>query len=604
MLGALVYHNCLGGDFIWDDLGLVKNNIYIRGWSNLPVIFTQNIWSGVGEGSTLYRPLQIATYLLDYSLWNLNPAGYHFTNVLLHILAALTLYWLLCLLFKNQILALFSSLLFVAHPVQVEAVAYIAGRADPLAAIFIFISFAFYLRFLQSKKMLILVMAGLSFILALLSRENALVLPALLLLYHYVFKKKLEPKSFRPFLVIASVYIILRLAFKGTVFYDIPAASTLAQRTPGFLAALASYSRILLQPFNLHMEYGNLYFSWFCPEVLLGAGILLLLFAGILKSRQRQPLVCFSLSWFIITLLPSANLYPINAYMAEHWLYLPSIGFFVIIGQSFAFLYARGRLRLLALAALICLLIFYTDLTIKQNAYWQSEKFFYKRTLFYGPSNARVHNNLGNLYLRSGNIDAAIKEYLRAIEISPGFAYAYRNLGDLYCTIGNPEAGIKMYLMAVRADPRYAPAYNNICNTYISSGRNEEGIKYCQIALGLDNSLASAYYNLSNAYYNLGNKNEAMQMLKESIKYNPFYTEAYNNLAAQYTEKGEISAAIGLWKKCVSIDPDFIVAHFNLAVFYLKLKDYDLAIRHADRVVALGGQIDARFLEELKPFRR
>ena len=569
ILGFTIYFNSLGGDFIWDDFNLIKGNIYIRNWSGLSQVFTKSICAGIGESSTFYRPLQMATYIADYALWKLDPRGYHLTNILLHLLAALALYWFVKALFNNGILALFSSLLFISHPVQVEAVAYISGRADLLVTIFILISFLSYLKFLQTKKIAAWMMMFCSFIFALLSKENALIFPALLLIYHYAFQKELKIKQFLPLVGVSGIYIGLRLIFMNTVFYDTPVETTFIQRLPGFFAALTDYSRILFLPFNLHMEYGGRLFSFLAPKVILGFCIILFLLVCVLRSRNSNRLVFFSLFWFVIALLPFSNFYPINSYMAEHWLYLPAIGFFIILGNLFTSLYAKENSRFMALGLLICLLSAWSYLTIKQNAYWRSELSFYKRTLEYAP--------------RSGRI--------------------YYNLGNLFCDAKDEPQGIQMYLKAIQIDPRYAEAYINLGRAYISLGKNEEGIKYCQIALGIDHNLSKAYYNLGNAYYNLKQKDKSIEMLEKSTKLNPVYIEAYNNLALEYAETGNIDQALRLWNKCVKLKPDFTLAHFNLSVFYFKRKEYDLAIRHCDRVMALGGQVEARFLEELKPFR-
>ncbi|MFH1191277.1 MAG: tetratricopeptide repeat protein, partial [Candidatus Omnitrophota bacterium] len=111
------------------------------------------------------------------------------------------------------------------------------------------------------------------------------------------------------------------------------------------------------------------------------------------------------------------------------------------------------------------------------------------------------------------------------------------------------------------------------------------------------------YYNLGNAYHNLGQTTKSIEMNEKSIQLNPVYIEALNNLAADYAETNNIDAAIRLWNKCLEINPDFTVAHFNLSVFYFLRKEYALALEHCDQLRALGAQVDARFLEELKPFR-
>ena len=151
ILGLAVYANSLGGEFLWDDHHLIEDNMTINRWSKVTRVFTTDIASGAGGKYNFYRPLQIISYMFDYWLWKLNPIGYHLTNILLHILTALCLYWLINLIFKQPMLAFLSSVLFVVHPVHTEAVAYISGRADSLALLFMALCFIFYAK-LQSKE--------------------------------------------------------------------------------------------------------------------------------------------------------------------------------------------------------------------------------------------------------------------------------------------------------------------------------------------------------------------------------------------------------------------------------------------------------------------
>ncbi len=604
ILGFTIYFNSLGGSFIWDDAGLIQGNAYLKDWSNFPQIFTKNIWAGIGEGSSIWRPLQMMTYFVDYSLWKLDPWGYHLTNILLHLLAALALYWFVSILFNNRILALFSSLLFIAHPVHVEAVSYISGRADSLVTIFVLVAFIFYLKFLHTRRITFWIVMSLSFILALFTRENAVIFPALLIIYHFVFQKKLEIKPFLPLLGITVLYFIFRIFSINSIFSDTPIRTTLAQRFPGFLVAFTNYMGILFFPVDLHMEYGGRLFGFFAPKAILGFIIILSLLICVFWAKNSKRLFSFAILWFFIAILPVSNLYPLNAYMAEHWLYLPSIGFFMILGGSLTSFFEKDKFKFVALGLLICLLFIYASLTIRQNVYWKEELPFYQRTLAYSPWSAKVHNNLGNLYAKLGDKYKAQKEYLKSIAFDPSAVYAYRNLGDFYCLAGNYLEGIKMYLKATQIDPRDADDYNNIGYTFITLGRNEEGIKYCQIALKLNPSSSRAYYNLGNAYYNLRESRKSITMLEESVKFDPRNLEAYNNLASGYAQLGNATEAIRLWNKCLKLNPDFMVAHFNLAVFYFQRHEYDLAIKHCDQVIALGAQVDGKFLTALKPFRK
>ncbi|MBN1872332.1 MAG: hypothetical protein JW800_07145, partial [Candidatus Omnitrophica bacterium] len=119
VMGFIAFGNSLKGDLLWDDHYLVKNNIYIRSLGYIKDIFTENIEPAYRKRFFFYRPLQVLSYIPDYSIWGLNPIGYHFTNVMLHILVALSVYWLVAVMFRDNILSLITSLLFVVHPLHI-----------------------------------------------------------------------------------------------------------------------------------------------------------------------------------------------------------------------------------------------------------------------------------------------------------------------------------------------------------------------------------------------------------------------------------------------------------------------------------------------------
>ena len=235
LVGFAVYANSLNGAFIWDDGHLVEDNLYIRDWAMVPRFFTEGMAAG-SDAPTLYsfyRPLQLISYTLDHSVWSLDPRGYHLTNVILHILAALSVFWLVRVLFHDLRLALFTSLLFVVHPVHTEAVSYISGRAEPLVVIFLMTSFVYHIKTLtQGKPRHYLLMIS-CYILAVLSKELSLVFPFLLLLYHYTFRRPVRWKAYLPILAIAFSYVTARYTVLSFLFSHAEHPST-------FTAASAS----------------------------------------------------------------------------------------------------------------------------------------------------------------------------------------------------------------------------------------------------------------------------------------------------------------------------------------------------------------------------
>ena len=466
IMGFAVYSNSLKGEFIRDDINLVKYNTYIKDWSKVLNIFMENAGSGslARVKSDAYRPLQMFTYMIDYSIWGLNVLGYHITNTLLHILVALLIYWLIYILYNNRLLSFFTSIIFVVHPVNTEAVSYISGRGDPLSASFILLCIIFYIKYLHSESIGLYLSILLSCILAILSKENALILPILLLLYHYAFKKRIKLKLFLPTLSIIFIYILLRVTSLTSFYYGLDA---LLHRVPGFFVAITQYSRILLFPINLHMEYGNKIFGFTEPKALFGLLIFLSLLIYAFTKRNSYKMFFFSVYWFFIAVLPTSSIYPVTAfYMAEHWLYLPSIGFFLILANGLSLLYKTPRTRFVAAGLLVCSLFSYSYLTIRQNNYWREEISFYERTLKYAPFSANVYNDLGSAYLNRGNIEKAIDQFQKAIENDSNFAIAHFNLAISYFQQKKYDLAIKHCDRAIELGNKVDPEFLKLLKPY------------------------------------------------------------------------------------------------------------------------------------------
>jgi tetratricopeptide (TPR) repeat protein len=490
ILGFVVYANSLGGEFIWDDDFLVRQNQCIRSWNSIPTIFAH------GASASFYRPVQTISYMMDYSLWELNPMGYHITNTLVHILAALCIYCLINMLFSNGILSLLTSVLFVIHPIHTEAVTYISGRADSLATLFMLLCFIFYLKRPGNTKTSILM--GSAFVLALLSKETALVLPVLLSVHSLAFKEKPYVKKLLSLLGIALIYILMRTTFlKGLLPCTLPYSSTLFQRVPGFFVAITNYLRLIVLPLNLHMCYGSKLFEFSNPKAILG--ITMFLSSLIYALTRRDKLISFSLLWFFVTLLPVSNIYRINAYMAEHWLYLPSIGLFLILAKLL--ILCKANIRVFPAALMV---VSYSYLTIKQNNYWREPVTFYSRTLKYAPEDPRLYCQLALSYIRDGRNEEAIELYKKAMEVNPRYVISYYNLGNRYCAMGEFEEAIKLYEKAILLDPNYAEAYNNLGNAHKAMGRTDKAMIAYKKTIGIDPDNGSAHYNLAILYYNRG----------------------------------------------------------------------------------------------------
>ncbi len=571
-LGILAYANILQGTFVWDDEVLVAKNAYIRDFSHLGNIFTENILGGVKRMSAFYRPLQILTYAIDFSVWQLNPFGYHLTNVLLHIAAALAVYLFLLALAAPQRVALWAGLFFVVHPVHTEAVSYVSGRADPLVAVFIFLCLTLYIRYGSRPRPGLCAAMAVFAAAALLSKEIALLLPLMVLLYHYTSKTGIRPAGLWSLLAVAAGYLILRQAFSSHLAGEMDVTVPLLQRMPGVFVAYTQYLRLLLWPAGLHMEYGQPQLSLADPRALLGVALLAGSVVLFFKARRKDPLLSFAAGWFLLTLAPVANIFPVNAYMAEHWLYLPSVGVFLgaaLLLDRWAHKSAGARRCVTVLVGTA--VAFFAFLTVRQNHVWTQPALLYESILPHAPESPRLLNNLANIYAGDPERrEEALALYRRAIASDPKMAFSYFNLANLYKRQGREGVAIDNYRKAMELNPLYVEAYSNLGVLYFKQGRFEDAAAVLEEGARLNLVFADIHHNLGNTYQKLGRHDEAM---------------------AAFT-------------RAVGLNPNFAPSHVNLAIAYFRMGDYRRAAGHAERARALGAAVPEDILRALGSYRR
>ncbi|MFH0877007.1 MAG: tetratricopeptide repeat protein [Candidatus Omnitrophota bacterium] len=619
-LVGLCYFSVLRGPFLWDDLHLVVGNPTIKHLVRLPEVFTQDIGYAAGLPYGFWRPVAMALYALEYAAVGLNPCLYHATNIVLHICVAMLFYGLARFLLKDALIAFVAGAFFAIHPVHTEAVSYISGRADILAALFQLICFLMVVRHSPRRKYLRILLVFLSFGLALMSKESSIVLPFLLWAYFFSFKKKIELLDLCWVSGLAFVYGVIRLIFwPGVVI-----TTNLWERLPGFFAALLKYLGLLIWPVDLHMEYGQVLFDWTHPQVLGGilffAGMLFFLWrwrkeGGVLytprpESRTLQgadefwPLghpdfraqgtpgfsqggLHFAVLWFLVALLPHANLFPINATMAEHWLYLPSLGFFLILAQGLCWARRNPRLKYYTIGGIGLLAALASLGTIQQNSYWQDPALFYQRMLVYAPESPRLHNNLGMVYSQQRQFGLAIASFEKAVALDPKHASAYNNLGQVYGDLGQKDIALNYFQKSLAAKPDNAEACSYLCKLYKEQGRINEALTACQRAIAINPQYAQAYNNLGAIYHEEGQQVEAIKLFKQALFLDPDNALACNNLGVSLLGQGDREAAFHLLTKTLSLNPDYAEAYNNLGIYYALSDEHEKAVAFFHKALEL-----------------
>ena len=543
LLPTLLYSATLENGFVLDDVAAIRDNpIVHRG--NLVEIFTSDYWAGFhNDRSGLYRPLTVLSFALNYLHSGTAPALYHLTNLLLHAATALALYVFCGLLSRSRDLAFLSALLFATHPVLTECVAGLVGRADILAALFSLAALSLHLQ--RSRRCYL--GAGFAMMAALLSKESAVVLPALFLLTDLIqyraFSEKCYGKVYLFYASLALAYLVWRRHVLGGLAIAVidPLDNPLITlawplRLLNAGEILFRYLGQLLLPVSLSADYSFAALPltlqlWSVELALVAAGLSLgslLLFL----SWRRAPMTAFGLSWVVISLAPVANIFlPIGTIMAERLLYLPSMGFAVALATFFGAM--RSMSSRAVLWPLICLLLSaYCYKTFDRCGEWKDNYALFSQTAETQPGSARAWRGLAKAALERGEDQLALSSWSKALDILPDYHEVYNDLAAFHLARKDyPTAREKLIrCLEIRSD--YPIAWFNLGLVHYRLGEVEKARGALERAVILDPHYAKAYYNLGVIALEKGSLDEAAGYFRETLRLAPQHRDARHNLDA------------------------------------------------------------------------
>jgi len=614
ILGALVYSNAINGQFLLDDDVLVKNNALIKNYSNIAKIFKGAFGEGElekREGALIYyRPLQQAINMVGFSLFELREQGYHAVSIALHILVALCIYWLIYILFSDRLISFLTSVLFIVHPVQVEAVAYISGMGDPLALFFMLISYIFFIKYLDSGSAVHFLIFSFGYILGLFSKESALIFLPLASVYIYLFKGKFKEGRLQIFfltsLAITFVYILVRTTILKASLLHLASffRTPITDRLLLFFAAVSKYVSILMFPMHLHMDYGN---QASIVRVIIGATVLIACIVFAFKNKNKNKIISFSLFWCLLAIVPASGLFYYTTFFTmDHYLYISSVGFFLIVSQIMAVGIRRKEIHVkIFFGCLIASLVFCLALISRNlNRSWSAPINFYSNTLKYNPVSLFALNNLALEYFKTGNNQKAVSLLKAAIAFNDRDKRAYMNMGFICSKTGRSREAVQFFSKALEIDETDALAYARLGNVHADLRDYPQAIMNYQKAIALDKQNFETYYNLGTVYGELGQREASEEMYEKAIELNPDFIDAYNNLADIFIFKEKYSEAENLCLKALMINSDHPLTRINLARIYYYQKKYDLALKHCDAVLASGYALPSQLLESLNSHRK
>ncbi|RPI20350.1 MAG: hypothetical protein EHM61_27210, partial [Acidobacteria bacterium] len=407
ILAFLVYANTLGHGFVIDDAPLISQNSAVRGLE----------WSYILSPHG-YRPVRTFTYALNYALGGDDPFGYHLLNVLLHSANVILLFLLVFRWTALSAIAGTAALLFAVHPVQTAAVAYVSGRKDILTTLFVLLACHTYTSYRRATRPVFAVLTGVLFGLAVMAKEVAIVLPALLALADvFILERRSEDGEKRESILVR----LIRALKRAPVFYGVCLGLLAfaayyamfvmkASRMTGFWGGtpwthygtsfklLLHYAKLAVIPYPLIADYlGDVFplSKGLLEPATIGSVVFLAgyLFLAV-KMDRRNPLFTFGMLWFLVALLPVLQIFPFHELAADHFLYLPLVGIAVLFGSAVHLLARRWDMKIVG-AGVAAIAVFFIFMTIDRNRDWKDEFTLWSETYRVAPGSYRANHNLG-----------------------------------------------------------------------------------------------------------------------------------------------------------------------------------------------------------------
>lgn len=504
LITFLVFYNSLSNEFVFDDESVIVNNVSIQDLSNIPKFFTasEGFHKVIGR---YYRPVVSMSYSIDYSIWGLDPYGFHLTNLIIHIICCLLVFRILSVLFwrykYRNLFALISTLIFAVHPIHTEAVSWVSGRTDSLVTLFFLSSFLCYIEFtkekvyrkdinsihsIKRKSNNFLYLSLAFYILGLFTKEMIITLPVILFLYDLVFRQK-KLSYFKENLITYSLYIgvtIIYLVLRYFLLLEVPERESYLYffgKSPMIIYAtmiktLPVYFELLFAPISLLYHYNGVIpdaASIGDSSVILSLIFTLFMLLLAVYFFKKDGIVSFCILFFFVTLLPVMNIIPTMNLMAERFLYITSFSLVLLICHLLLLGSSKRDFSILIIGTVIIIgLLSY--LTYLRNEEWHDNNSLYMSAK--GIEGSVLLVNEANIYANNKKYSDAEVMYKRAIELRDNNLLAHHNLGLIYLLRGSYDSAIVKFKKGVTIDTLAPDGYYQLASVYSMQNKNDSAL--------------------------------------------------------------------------------------------------------------------------------
>ncbi|MBI2823473.1 MAG: tetratricopeptide repeat protein [Planctomycetia bacterium] len=605
-LALAAYLPALSAGYAWDDDLHITGNATLRSSDGL-----RQIWF-VPRSLPQYYPLVHTTFWIEYHLWELKPAGYHLTNILLHATSAILLWRLLVRLRVAG--AWLAAALFAVHPVCVESVAWITERKNVLSLVLALLSMSCYLRFAPAEVDEGAARARLSperrweyyglafalFALALLSKTVVASLPAVLLVVYWWKRGRIGWRDVVPLVPFFAVGAGLGLF---TVWLE--------QHHVGAQGAewdLSPVDRLLVAGRALWFYAGKLAWPWplvfFYPRFSIDAhawwqyaypaGVLAVM-VGLWLARKRigrGPLAAVLI--FAGVLMPALgffNVYPFRySFVADHFQYHASVALMVLAAAIAGTVAARLRPDGRRIAHLVAgtLIVVLAALTYRQTHIYRDLETLYNDTVAKNPDSWAAHHNYAWHVAGQGNYPLAVEHYEAALALNPDLPDTHNALAISLVFVGRPADALAHLERARALNPNLQEIYNNLGNTLVELGRFDEAVAHYRTAIERDPRYATAYCGLGRALARLGRFDDALTQIEQALRIDPRLALAHDTMGMLLYDRGRPAEALPYFIEAARINPNSLQANFHLGCAYEGIGRHEQAVAYLQRAALLG----------------
>ena len=587
-----------------DDTQYLIENPVVKDFNseNLKTIFSQQF---VGN----YQPITMLSYMIEYKFFGLNPFGYHLMNLLFHLLGTMFVFLIIKKLSGNDLMAFITSLLFGIHPLHVESVTWIAERKDVLYGFYFLWALYLYISAPSQKgenNSLSPFRVGailFLFLLALLSKAQAVVLPVVFFAVDFLINRKFTKKTILekiPFFILAFAFGMLAVKVQGKAgamqtFEYFP----FYERILFSCYALMTYLHKLILPINLSCFYPypetndkiNTIWVYISPAVLLALVFI------IWKYFRESKVVLFGAGFFLITIILVLQLLPIgDALYADRYTYVPSVGLFFISAHYFV-PHIKNKLLQLTAAAY---LLFLCYLTFERTKIWHDSITLYTDAINHGYKAAIIYNNRGAVLSDSSKNEEALKDFASLVELKPKYPNGWRNKGLIHQRMKQNDEAIKSFSESLKQSPSDTKTYLSRGSVFVEQKDFDGALKDFSKMIELDSNSAEGYYARAEAYGKSNRMNEALSDINKAIEFSPNNGQAYNNRGIIFSMSGKFQEAINDFTKSLQLKPDNIGAYTNRALAYKGMAKYTEALKDMLTAKEKGIAVDEKSINELK----